>query len=67
MDINAICDGSGDESVRTILREGTAENMKRFSEWNNLTERDWTADDAEDPYRILELTETKTTWHPMGV
>jgi hypothetical protein len=28
----------------------------------------WTDHDkAAGPYRLLELTETRTTWHPVGV
>ncbi|MGK0188242.1 MAG: acyl-CoA reductase-like NAD-dependent aldehyde dehydrogenase [Verrucomicrobiales bacterium] len=66
MDVNAISDGTGSPEIRTILQEGSAANMKRFSAWN-LTEREWWGTKAEDPYRILDTVETKTAWHPMGV
>ncbi|MDA0814095.1 MAG: aldehyde dehydrogenase family protein [Verrucomicrobia bacterium] len=66
MDVNAISDGSGDESITATLQAGAASNMKRFSSWN-LLERDWFGAKAENPYRILDTVETKTAWHPMGV
>ena len=28
---------------------------------------DWTSDDVQSPYFILDAQEVKTTWHPVGI
>jgi len=66
MDVNAIVDGAGDESCAKQLREGTASNLKRYAN-HSLSENDWFGEKAEDPYWILDTTEFKTAWHPIGV
>lgn len=66
MDINAIVDGSGDDSVASVLRSGTALNLKRHVR-RTLTGAEWFTASAEDPYWILDTVEMKTAWHPIGV
>ena len=66
MDVNAIVDGSGDASVATILREGSALNLKRVAV-RSLAEKDWSTAKSQDPYWILDTVEMKTAWHPIGV
>ena len=66
MDVNAIVDGSGDASVATILREGSALNLKRVAV-RALAEKDWSTAKSQNPYWILDTVEMKTAWHPIGV
>ena len=66
MDVNAIVDGSGDPALGTVLHEGTAKNLKRYSA-RALAPEEWFSDKAEDPYWILDTIEFKTAWHPIGV
>jgi hypothetical protein len=65
-DIDSIIDATGQPALTTLLRGGSAVNLKRVSTFPDKT--DWTDHDkAAGPYRLLELTETRTTWHPVGV
>ena len=65
-DIDSIIDATGDPAITTILRGGSAINLKRVPVFPDKT--DWfDHDKASGPYRLLELTETRTTWHPVGV
>jgi len=66
MDINAVVDASGDDSVDAVLRGGAAFNLKRHTR-RNLTDVQWFSAAAEDPYWILDTVEMKTAWHPIGV
>jgi acyl-CoA reductase-like NAD-dependent aldehyde dehydrogenase len=63
MDVNA-CIWCGDESEeRTAIRTAAAGNVKRIVEHDRT---DWSAEDAQSPYLILDTQEVKTTWHPIG-
>ena len=64
MDLNAIVDVAGDDSISAVLRGGTATNLKRYTR-RALSAKAWS--DAEDPYWILDTVEMKTAWHPIGV
>jgi acyl-CoA reductase-like NAD-dependent aldehyde dehydrogenase len=64
MDVNAIVLGNGDAAERRKVRELCALNVKRPVIDDT---KDWFADDAQSPYRILQTQEVKTTWHPVGV
>ena len=66
MDVNAIIDGSGDKNTQSLFREGAATNLKRVSIRAEKKAGDWFADNAQDPYRILDTIEFKTAWHPVG-
>lgn len=66
MDVNAIVDGSGDRALAKILGEGAAANLKRVFD-HGLAAADWFGEDAIAPSRILDTTESKSTWHPLGV
>ncbi|MDB6123061.1 MAG: Aldehyde Dehydrogenase [Pedosphaera sp.] len=66
MDVNAIVDGCGVAEIGTALQAGSAKNLKRYAA-NNLAPVDWFSAKAEDPYKILETTEFKTAWHPIGL
>jgi acyl-CoA reductase-like NAD-dependent aldehyde dehydrogenase len=65
-DIDSIVDAAGDAVLTTLLRGGSAVNLKRVTVFPAKAE--WADNDqAAGPYRLLELTETRTTWHPVGV
>jgi acyl-CoA reductase-like NAD-dependent aldehyde dehydrogenase len=64
MDLNAIVDAAGDETISAVLRGGMATNLKRYAR-RALSTKAWS--DAEDPYWILDTVEMKTAWHPVGV
>lgn len=64
MDVNSIAySGEEAEEIRK-LQENAALNVKRVKLWPSI---DWTSDEAESPYHILDHQEVKTTWHPVGV
>jgi acyl-CoA reductase-like NAD-dependent aldehyde dehydrogenase len=60
MDVNAVVEASGDQSLRQMLREGSALNLKRIACWD-------LPDGAESPYKVVQTMEAKTAWHPIGV
>ena len=60
MDVNALVVQGGDEKELATLREACALNLKRFFP------RAEKSSDTEDPYKILDTVEIKTTWHPVG-
>ncbi|MDT8341651.1 MAG: aldehyde dehydrogenase family protein [Longimicrobiales bacterium] len=62
MDVNALVH-CGDDALSAGLQTAAAENLKRLV---LRTGRDWSGDDAQDPYLILDTQEIKTTWHPVG-
>jgi acyl-CoA reductase-like NAD-dependent aldehyde dehydrogenase len=63
MDVNAtLACGISDEDFASIQTQAVA-NLKRVIKWNP---KNWYASECEDPYRILDFTEVKTTWHPIG-
>ncbi|MEX0680626.1 MAG: aldehyde dehydrogenase family protein [Balneolales bacterium] len=64
MDINAILYGAGDPSEKKTIQENAHLNVKRVQTYK---ETDWTGDDVQSPYRILDFQEIKTTWHPVGM
>ncbi|MFV1994778.1 MAG: aldehyde dehydrogenase family protein [Verrucomicrobiales bacterium] len=66
MDVNAVLDASGETEILRELEGGTATNLKRVAD-AHLSPAAWFGAAAEDPYRILDTVEIKTTWHPIGV
>lgn len=67
MDVNAIqsADITG-EQFKEMQLSGT-ENVKRIVAPKPISTAAWFTDAAQSPYWISELTEYKTTWHPVGV
>ena len=57
MDVNAIVVGSWDGLERDNLERSATSNLKRIVMQPK--------NDAVSPYRILDLQEIKTTWHPI--
>ena len=64
MDVNALCytDILSPEMTKQI-DELAAENIKRIIKHPI---EDWYAKEAQSPYFITDVQETKTTWHPVG-
>jgi acyl-CoA reductase-like NAD-dependent aldehyde dehydrogenase len=59
MDVNAIVYAGDDSTELKIIQTNAAGNVKRVVVVRNIAE--------ESPYRIMELQEVKTTWHPVGI
>ena len=66
MDVNAIVDGSGDETIGRALQRGGALNVKRYVR-RDVKPADWGKSERENPYWILDTVEMKTAWHPIGL
>ena len=64
MDVNAIVDGGGDAEVSAELQSGSAFNLKRY--YRRAVDNYFGAE-AENPYWIIDTTEMKTAWHPIGL
>ncbi|KPQ00490.1 MAG: NAD-dependent aldehyde dehydrogenase [Bacteroidetes bacterium HLUCCA01] len=63
MDVNAIaCHGTNPETIRTI-QQNAALNVRRVKIYTDAAIAD---SKCENPYRITDFTEIKTTWHPVG-
>ncbi len=64
MDVNAIFYTDALPNKQAVkIDELSAENMKRVIK---TQVKDWDSDDGESPYFLIDLQETKTTWHPVG-
>lgn len=64
MDVNACIYGGRDEKEIAAVRTKSSLNVKRVV----IHERgDWTSENAQSPYFILDTQEIKTTWHPVGI
>jgi acyl-CoA reductase-like NAD-dependent aldehyde dehydrogenase len=63
MDVNAIviCGGEKEEIVKA--KESASLNVKRVSVYSD---EDLEKENVQNPYRIMDLQEIKTTWHPVG-
>ena len=64
MDVNAIVYCGNDSEEIKLVQENAALNVKRPIVYSN---ENWLNKNTQDPYRILNTLETKTTWHPVGV
>ena len=64
MDVNAVVYCGNDADELRIVREKAALNVKRVVTYDR---EDWSGDDVQSPYFILDTQEVKTTWHPVGV
>ncbi len=61
MDVNAVVYCRGNKEELKVIAENASLNVKRSFFWN----KDWTKDENQNPYLILDLQEIKTTWHPI--
>lgn len=64
MDVNAIADAGGDKALSRSMAEDGAVNVKRVKRY---AVGDYFAEAAQGLDFIEAFTETKTTWHPIGV
>lgn len=64
MDVNAIADAGGSKALSKSIAEDAAVNVKRVKRY---TIADYFAEEAQGLDFIEAFTETKTTWHPIGV
>ncbi|HVS64798.1 MAG TPA: aldehyde dehydrogenase family protein [Thermoanaerobaculia bacterium] len=63
LDVNAVVLCDGDATERELTQGEAVHNLKRVV----LRDRvDWSSEEAQDPYSIVETCEIKTTWHPIG-
>jgi len=58
MDVNAVVARGADLEERKTLQTEGSRNVKRVVFLDG--------DGAEDPGRIMDVQEVKTTWHPVG-
>lgn len=58
LDVDGVVLYGGTVEEQTTLQDGAAESLRRVSFYEAV---------AEDPYRILDFCEIKTTWHPVGL
>jgi acyl-CoA reductase-like NAD-dependent aldehyde dehydrogenase len=66
MDVNAVIYCRDNKAELKIILENASLNVKRVFFWNE----NWNSDQSQSPYKIVDLQEIKTTWHPienMGV
>lgn len=61
LDVNAVIYCRNDKQQQKTIMENCSLNVKRFLHWT----KDWTMEESQDPYLILDLQEIKTTWHPV--
>ena len=64
MDVNAIIYCGDEPTEIKQVQENAALNVKRPIVYND---ENWLSKNVQDPYRILNTLETKTTWHPVGI
>jgi acyl-CoA reductase-like NAD-dependent aldehyde dehydrogenase len=61
MDVNAVIYCRDDAQEQKAISENASLNVKRSFIWN----KDWSKEDNQNPYLILDTQEIKTTWHPI--
>lgn len=61
MDVNAVVYCRDNKEETKTIAENASLNVKRPFFWD----KDWTKDENQNPYLILDLQEIKTTWHPI--
>ena len=61
MDVNAMVYCRHDSAEKKTVAQNASLNVKRVFFWTD----DWSKQTSEQPYRIMDLQEIKTTWHPI--
>jgi acyl-CoA reductase-like NAD-dependent aldehyde dehydrogenase len=64
MDVNACMYCGSDEEEIKKVQINSSLNVKRAVIYSD---DNWFSDEAQNPYRIMDLQEIKTTWHPIGI
>jgi len=62
MDVNATIYCENDSETKKMLKEKSAQNMKRIFLYEKVK---WHKEEGQSPYFILDTQEIKTTWHPV--
>jgi len=62
MDVNAVVYCENDKATQSMLKEKSANNVKRVVLYDTVK---WTSEAAQSPYFIMDMQEVKTTWHPV--
>jgi acyl-CoA reductase-like NAD-dependent aldehyde dehydrogenase len=62
MDVNAVVLAEIDEAFKTSMQQKASGNVKRVIAYED---NEWLSDKIQSPYRIMDLQEVKTTWHPI--
>jgi len=62
MDVNATIYCENNSDVQKMMREKSAQNLKRIFFYNKVN---WNAPEGQSPYFIMDCQEIKTTWHPI--
>lgn len=60
-EINALIYAGTSNKILQNLKSLCTTNLKRFFQWD----LEWADERSENPYLIMDLQETKTTWHPI--
>jgi acyl-CoA reductase-like NAD-dependent aldehyde dehydrogenase len=63
MDVNGMVYSGDDADEIKKIKEAASLNVKRVIVY---AEKDLASDKPQNPYRIMDLQEIKTTWHPIG-
>ncbi|MBK7039048.1 MAG: aldehyde dehydrogenase family protein [Bacteroidetes bacterium] len=61
MDVNAVIYGRDNQAEQKTIEENASINVKRSFCWH----KDWSSNEHQNPYLIMDLQEIKTTWHPI--
>lgn len=63
MDVNAVICPNVTAEEKKMIQTLAVENLKRVVFFEN---EEWTREETQSPYFILNTQEVKTTWHPIG-
>lgn len=63
MDVNAIMYSGGDQEEISKIKELASLNVKRALIYKDIDDMN---ENTHNGYRIMDVQETKTTWHPIG-
>jgi acyl-CoA reductase-like NAD-dependent aldehyde dehydrogenase len=62
MDVNAIVFCESDPATHKAIQEKASLNLKRVFFYDKIN---WTTENGQSPYFIMDTQEIKTTWHPV--
>lgn len=62
MDVNATIYCESDPTIQKMMQEKAALNVKRVTFYDKTN---WSLDEGQSPYFIMDTQEIKTTWHPV--
>lgn len=62
-DVNALIYCGDDKKAIKSIGVNATENLKRVKVYD---EKNWLSKSVQGPYRIMDVQEVKTTWHPVG-